>query len=185
MRKFSRLVILSSIFCLGCVTGAVNPFYTSESVVSVPELNGKWYGLEKNEKGDELRTPLEIVDGKIMILEKDDAPDEGALTFFKVDDQLFADMQLEKDEGEEDAPPHLLFKILQDADQITFVPLDYDWFQAEIGAGNIDLPLIRDEDKRSVLFTASAPQWVAFIKAHKDDVYAFPLKDQFVLIRGN
>ena len=178
MKKNLLLMLTVALCCAGCVTGAVNPFYTPEAVVPSGEFEGNWYGLEKDDKGKEIKTPLKI-EGERLIME-DEA---GAIKFFKVDEQLFADMQLDKEEGDEENPPHLLFKIIQGAGKLTFIPLDYTWLEDEIGAGNIDLPLIKDEDKRSTLFTASPPQWLEFIKTHKDDDYAFPFKEQFVLVQ--
>src|SRR5262245_17619423 len=120
MKRNLALMALTVICLAGCVTGAVNPFFTPEAVVPSAEFDGKWNGIEKDQDGNERRTPMEISDGKILILEEGDAPEEGAITFFKVDGQLFADMQA-KAEAQEEKSPHLLFKILQAPGELGFV----------------------------------------------------------------
>ncbi len=182
LRKiYSLLPVL--VFCAGCLgPGSANPFYTPEAVVRMPELDGAWYGSEKDNQGKVKRTPVEIKEEKFYSHNDDGTVDSGAMIFFKVEGALFADLQLDAGKGEK-ANPHLLFKIIPQTAQLTFIPLDYDWLEGQAVSGKEKISYLKEKDQSGILFTATSKEWIEFLKANKDSAEAFAGKGKFVLSR--
>ena len=167
---------VSFLFLTGCVLGSVNPFYTPELVVDVPELYGTWF---ETENGAQDESPIVIAKDKITTYDDKGTPSDAKIVFFKIDDTLFVDIfpdsgQLKKDlVGDGDAV-HLLNRVSIDGEKISFNSLDYEWLSKEVEAGRMTLPHQPPANKEDIVFTAASVQWVEFLRAHKDDPKAFP-----------
>lgn len=184
MPKCFRFLLLGVILCMGCVnTGSVNPFYTNDTLVPLPQLDGAWIGVETDEEGNESRTPIEIKEGRIIVSEENGTTNSATLVFFKVDDVLFADLQVQKDEGLQKIPPHLLFKIINEESQLTFIPFNYKWLEAHVISGEIKISYLREEGEEGMLFTATSQEWIEFILLNKSNNEIFSVDDQFVINR--
>lgn len=170
----------------GCIEGSSNPFYTPDLVVEMPELNGTWY-FDENVSATE-DPPLVISSGKLTIYDNKGAPADVKAVFFKIDDSVFIDIF--PDEGElkeslsgDGQPAHLINQIKMKDGKISFNPLDYDWLVKEVNANRVALPYHMVNKNEDVLFTASSEQWVAFLRAHKDDPKAFPPENEAWLVQ--
>ncbi len=179
MRKLF-ILFAAVLLCSGCIKGSLNPFYTKDSVVKLPKLNGMWYGVDANAEGKEVRVPMQIKGNRIYSMDKGRAKNEGALIFFKVDGQLFADMAM--DNGK-DKPSHLLFKLVDEPKRLVFIPLNYTWLAEQAKAGAVKISFVEEKDKGGILFTAAPKEWQVFISLYKDDAQAFAAADQFVMIQ--
>ncbi len=172
--------LASCIFLSGCVVGSLNPFYTPDLVVEQPQLEGSWYFTEDIEANDE--SPMVISGGKMVIYDDKGQPAESKITFFKIDDVLFADIfphegQLKVDLVKDGKPVHLISRVrIISADRFTFNALDYDWLALELETGRIQLPFekVNSDAGYDIIFTATSEQWVEFLRKYKDDLQAFP-----------
>jgi hypothetical protein len=164
----------------GCVVGSLNPFYTEDLVVEQPQLEGSWYFTEDIESNDE--SPLVLSKGKMIIYDDKGQPAESKITFFKIDDVLFADIfpqegQLKEDLVKDGKPVHLISRVrIISAERFSFNALDYDWLAVELEAGRIQLPFekVNSDAGNDIIFTATSEQWVEFLRKYKDDLQAFP-----------
>ena len=106
----------------GCVVGSVNPYYTDDVVVKMPEIQGEWFSV--NENSEEKPTPFTFNDGSLTILDDNDVPHPVKATLFKVEGTLFLDVfpedgELKKELVGEGQPIHLLYKVaLEDDDKL-------------------------------------------------------------------
>lgn len=187
MRKFASIVLMC-IALGGCVLGSVNPFYTPDLVVDMPELHGNWTYEVNPEPGE--GALVSISEGKITISDKGAPPADARLTFFKVDGTLFADFY--PDEGQlkftlvgEGVPVHLISLVNYQEGRLLFNPLDYEWLlkQAESGSVNIPFKKSSEDEGADVILTASPEQWIEFLKTHRSNTRAFPHTDEGWLIR--
>ena len=175
------------LFLTGCIVGSSNPFYTPDLVVEMPEFNGTWYFDESITAKDE--SPLTISDGKMTIYDDKGVPADVKAVFFKIDDALFIDVfpdqgALKEDLVGDGLPVHLIDQVKIKDGKISFNPLDYEWLAKEVDEARIMLPYSRVNKDADILFTASSAQWVDFLRAHKDDLKAFPPEREAWLVKG-
>jgi hypothetical protein len=186
MKNIFAAMAFSLLLC-GCVVGSLSPFYTDDLVVKQPDLYGSWYFTQDIEANDE--SPLVLSDGKMTVYDDKGVPADAKITFFKIDDALFADIfadegRLKQDLVNDQPPVHLLSRVrINGPDKISFNALDYDWLVKEIEAGAIALPHQKGQTDSDIVFTASPAQWVDFLRQHKDNPRAFPLDGEAPLIR--
>lgn len=187
MRRFFSVLVMCCALG-GCVLGSVNPFYTPDLAVEMPELYGDWTYEVNTEPGDSVL--VTISPGKIAISDKGLPPADSRLTFFKVDGQLFADLY--PDEGQfkfdlvgEGVPVHLVCLVTFKDGRLLFNPLDYEWLIKQAQSGTVDIPYKRSspQEDADIVLTASPEQWVGFLKTYHSDPQAFPHTDEGWLIR--
>ena len=179
------LVLLSSIF-VGCIDNPVqslNPFYTEDAVVELPQLEGEWLSflvldddiLQMNIK------PWVFEDSKIKIFDENRKVSVARTKFFQIEDSYFADIVManfDLDDFENEdllssdmnfttftfwsmshwRPVHVVYKVQIDQDNTSLVltPLSFDWL-AKILEENPDLiPLIERSDADSPFASPSA-----------------------------
>ncbi len=186
MKKISAVFAVCFLVS-GCVVGSLNPFYTADLVMKMPELYGKWYFIQDIEANDE--SPMVLSEGKMTVYDDKGVPEDAQVTFFKVDETLFIDVfpdkgRLKEDLVKDEPPVHLVSRVkIVGPDKMSFNSLDYEWLAKEVEAGNINLshkPAVTDSD---IVFTASSAQWVDFLRQYKDDLRAFPKEGEAGLIR--
>ena len=178
------LVLLSSIF-VGCIDNPVqslNPFYTEDAVVELPQLEGEWLSflvldddiLQMNIK------PWVFEDSKIKIFDENRKVSVARTKFFQIEDSYFADIVManfDLDDFENEdllssdmnfttftfwsmshwRPVHVVYKVQIDQDNTSLVltPLSFDWL-AKILEENPDLiPLIEQSDTYSPFVDSS------------------------------
>lgn len=187
MRKILPVISLC-FFLAGCVLGSVNAFYTPDLVVDVSELNGQWTYEDTKDPSD--NALVVIQKGTITISDKGAPPADARLTFFKVGDELFADIypqdgQLKFDLVGDGVPVHLICLVKQDNGRLLFNPLDYEWLIKQAGSGAINIPYKKSDSQTAsdVVLTASPEEWVGFLKKYGNDPLAFPHTDEGWLIR--
>jgi hypothetical protein len=186
MRKNCAVLALCLLLS-GCVVGSLNPFYTEDTVVKMPELYGSWYFIQDIEANDE--SPMVLSEGKMTIYDDKGVPEDAPVTFFKVDDTLFIDVfpnrgRLKEDLVKDQPPVHLVSRVkVISSDKMSFNALDYEWLAKEIEAGTMTLPHQRAGSETDIVFTASSAEWIEFLRQHKDDPRAFPNDGEAGLVR--
>ena len=81
------LIVLFSCFCFtGCIVQSINPYFTENSVLEYPDVEGEWILVK--EYGEDIRDmevkPWTIEDGLIQAYNQKDVKSELKATFFKV-----------------------------------------------------------------------------------------------------
>lgn len=170
----------------GCVVGSVGPFYTPDVVVDQPELYGTWVFDEGVEA--EQNSQLVLSPGKLTLFDDQGKPSHAQITFFKVEDVVFADIfaeegQIKTDLVGESPPVHLISLVKYEGGKLFLNPLDYEWLAKEVQAGIINISYQKLLGSDDILFTASPEQWVEFLKTYGKDPKAFPSNTEGWLIR--
>ena len=185
------LIVLFSCFCFtGCIVQSLNPYFTENSVLEYPEVEGQWilvkeYGkdiISKNVK------PWTIEGGLIQAYNQKDVKSALEATFFKVKDTLFLDIYPESPDETIGfywtahlVPVHCVYKVHLEKDRLTLTPLDYEWLKEECREGRVDLQSQWYNDEKDFLFTASSSEWIVFLEKYRDNPKSFPSEKAYVL----
>ena len=203
LKAYSALVI--SIILTGCVL-SLEPFYTKESVIEMPSLNGKWalirFGQVVYEDNKDVKTWI-FEDDKILTFGHVLVNEEGTsgmlgVTYFNIGGLIFADTVAggadTVADGIEWSPEvndvwsfhltggHLLSRIEVKNSLLTVIPLNHYWFKNFIQ----DHPIashVKIEEYTTLVVNASPQDWVEFLKKYGADEEAFPKSDAMVFIR--
>jgi hypothetical protein len=193
-KSFVLLFSLSLLIFSGCVVQSLNPFYTEDAAVKLPELNGSWYLVKtgKDDASADYKSPWVLKDnGEFRTF--DDKGNSGVLEvkFFKVDGVVFIDLypgDIEESKvnfwwAMHVVPVHSLCKVKADKDQMSLIPLDYNWLQDQLKAGKVKLPFLKADNEDIFIFSASSSKWMALLKELKDNEEAFPPERAYVFKR--
>ena len=170
----------------GCVVGSIHPFYTPERVLEKPELYGRW-DFDESAK-PQPNSQMILSAGKVTIFDETGKPLDAKITFFHVEDSLFADIYPDKGELKAElvgdlTPVHLLALIKPDGDRIKFYELDYTWLSKEVESKRIKIRYTKAGAFTDLLFTPESTDWIEFLKTYRNDPKAFPAESEGLLIR--
>lgn len=187
MRKFGLIVLIGSFLLSGCVVGSIHPFYTPDLVVQRPDLFGRWdFDQSKNPKPN---SQMVISEGRITVFDAQGNPLDAKLTFFQIEDSLFADVYPDQGElkvslvGDEAPPVHVIAIVKPDGDKLIFNELNYDWLAQEVEEKRINLRYTRMSENTDILFTPASKDWVEFLRKYRNDPQAFPPEREAPLVR--
>lgn len=190
MRNLLRVVPLLLLGVIaGCTIYSINPFCTKEKVVALTEVNGLW--KLKTAAGEDVSridiTPWEIADNTLTTYDKNNRKSEFNIVFFKLKDQLFADV-IGKSPQNNDywnitvLPMHFLLKVEINGEYLTFIPLNLDWFNK---ADNEKIKALKsvvyDGNDKIKIYTSSAEEWQSFLENNLNNPELFNEKQKFVL----
>ena len=188
--RASVLVFLGMILLSGCVQ-SLNPFFTDDAKVAVPELNGRWTmladtGRPKTQKdwvfeGERIMTYSEKGGSGILVA-----------TWFKVGDQLYVDTTADSLDSDlvsdwwvfHVMPVHILCKVEGDGKRLTFKPLDFKWVKQALVRGMASLPVVKGKESDMVLFNAEPAQWMQFLEQQGTNEEAFAGESEYTFIRS-
>jgi len=192
MKKLGIAVgLLLVCFLMGGCVQSLNPFFTDDARVAMPELNGKWTLLD--DAGHPKRQKDWVFeDGRIMTYSEKGGSGILDATWFKVGDQLYVDTtahSLEPDIVSDwwvyhVMPVHILCKVDRDDRKLTFKPLDYEWVNQALTNGLISLPVVKGKENDMVLFNAGPEQWMEFLKRQGTNEDAFVGGDEYTFVRS-
>lgn len=190
MRNLLRVVPLLLLWVIaGCTIYSINPFCTKEKVVALTEVNGLW--KLKTAAGEDVSridiTPWEIADNTLTTYDKNNRKSEFNIVFFKLKDQLFADV-IGKSPQNNDywnitvLPMHFLLKVEINGEHLTFVTLNLDWFNK---ADNEKIKALKsvvyDSNDKIKIYISSSEEWQSFLENNLNNPELFNEKQKFVL----
>lgn len=198
MRIFKGIVLLvcMGILCSGCIVASMNPFYTKQNIVDVPEINGKWMKVEEQEDSKTEVNKDEIMvirDDTLHLLKKNgDVEESYTVEFFKVNGQLFMDFS-SKINAVLAKPLHSLCKVDYRGNNILIISLlDADWFNKLTASGEISFPYIISVDgqyeyktgafegtRKPYIYMAKSGDWTWFLEKYGANAEAFGQRNVF------
>lgn len=180
IKRMPVLLVLCVLLLSGCVQ-SLNPFFTDDAKVAMPELNGRWTMLGDNGQ-PKAQKDWVFEDGRIMTYSEKGGAGILVATWFKVGGQLFVDTTADSVEPGVISdwwvfhvmPVHILCKVEQNGGKLTFRPLSLDWTKNAATNGLTALPFVRGRDGDMTLFSAEPQQWMDFLKqqATNDEAFA-------------
>lgn len=197
------LALTALIFALGLPTGCVvqsgGPYHMPEAKMDTPpEFRGQWKLVDGPLMDDEDRKalaqlpPWEFGESEVTSYDKHGVSSVLVVSFFRIGKQLYCDSQpAPPDEGrapneywtDHVMPTHLLSKVEQQGDRLTFVTLGASWLEEQVKQGNLNLPNL-PLGEGLLLYTATPEQWRDFLTRYGDDPQAFPPDNALVFRRA-
>ena len=193
------LFLVSVVLQVGCVVQSGGPYHTPEEKLDTPEaLRGPWQLVAEPLMNDEDRPLLAQVppwvfgESEVTSYDKHGIVSKLEVSFFKVGDQLYCDSLPAPPEEAEPPneywtyhvmPMHLLSKVEQQGDRLTFTTLDASWLEDQVKQGNISLPNL-PLGEGLLLYTATPEQWHEFLAHYGNDPQAFPPDNALVFRRA-
>jgi len=195
MKIYTKL--LSLIFLCSCLSGCIvqswNPFFTKDTLIEMPQLNGEWILLEYmgSDVSDDNMKPWIFREGEIQTYSEDGYGGLLDVHYFKVKENTFIDFiagNFPEDANISElwtsniVPVHTICKISIKDDLLILKPMNAEWFGEAIEAKKILLPymLVEVQEDRK-LITAKSEEWIAFLEKYGDDEEVFTEEYQFVL----
>lgn len=163
----------------GCYVQSLHPFYLAETQIEFPEIAGPWQPVDETTKEPE-GTPWTFEKNTIITFH-DDVASEIEVHYFEVEGRVFADWTA--GDLDDEAPPnpywvthvvptHSVFRVRHTEQALVLTPLDIDWLDKALKAGDLSLShVVVDDDRR--IFTVSPEIWTRFLIEYGDDPEAF------------
>ncbi|MFC1555659.1 hypothetical protein ACFL67_01105 [candidate division KSB1 bacterium] len=176
------LLIMTVLFLVnGCIVNSINPFYTEDTLIYLPELNGKWSTGDDSET--ETLTFYHQKEKSYKMIHEDEKKRESVFEahLFEMDGQYFLDSFPEEIEDVSEfmyihlAPMHTLFRISfqnQSAGlffttrKLVLEPINYEWFDEQIKNGALSLEYVKQDEDSFVVLTAPTEDIQKFILEH-------------------
>ncbi|MCL3780156.1 hypothetical protein EMN47_07100 [Prolixibacteraceae bacterium JC049] len=189
MKQSLWVILFYTLFFSGCSVVSFYPFFTSDKVVEHSNIVGNWTSHSVNHfNGLEWKFTNEKSNSKYQLsIWKDNVVwAKYEVTFFEIDDTLFADLFLKKHERLKTGCEHLVemhtvAKVIVKKGIYEFIGLSRDWLQKELSRRPHLLKHIQSENR--LLITANSRQLSRFLKriAHNPD--AFVSKQKITLLK--
>ncbi len=173
----------------GCTIYSINPFCLKDKIVELKDVNGSWK-LNVAAGEDVSRIDIitwEIADNTLTTYDKNNRKSEFNIAFFKLKEQLFADV-IGKSPQNNDywnitvLPMHVLLKAELNGESITFIPLNLEWFNK---ADNEKIKALKsvvyDGNDKIKIYTSSTEEWQRFLENNLNNAELFNEKQKFVL----
>jgi len=185
-----RLALFGLVLLGGCVVQSFHPFYSNNAKVELPQAIGEWNLVAAGNDTNVACKPWVFTTSyELLTYGEKDVPGKLQATFFKVGGQLFCDFEAgEAEEGKLNAywilhvrPVHTVAKVQLEKQQLTLVPMSFDWFKKALASKQIDLPHLKGKKDDDFLVTATPDQWAKFLQKYGADTNAFPQSTAYVL----
>ena len=190
MRNLLRILPLLMLgIVAGCTIYSVNPFCTKGKIMDLKEANGYWKlnistgeDVSKNDI-----TPWKITDNTVITYDRNDKKSDFNIAFFKIKDQLFADVvgrsSLNNDYWNVTAlPMHVLLKVQLSGDALTFIPLNVEWFNKADNEKVKGLKSVAYDGNDKLKIYANSPQeWESFLESNMSNPEIFNEKQKISL----
>ena len=190
MRKLWKIVPLLLLgIAAGCTIYSINPFCTKGKIVELKAVSGYWKlnvsAGEDVSKND--ITPWKITDNTLITYDKNSKRSDFNIAFFKLNDQLFADITATLSQNNEYwnvtvLPMHVLVKVEIAGDALTFIPLNMEWFNKPDNEKVKALKSVAyDGNDKTRIYTNTPEEWEHFLESNMDTPELFNQKQKFVL----
>lgn len=188
-------------FSVGCFVKSLHVFYTADAVVEAPNLDGEWLLIKAFDKDQELEGAVAwTFAGQQITCYHDDIKSDMRVSYFKVGDSMFVDWTAgeladEKKPGTPNlfwlthvVPCHSVFRVEHRGRELELIPLNVEWLWEACKDGRVKLPYVDvgpslDDVDELPVFTATAEQWMAFLKKYGLDDEAFDDKNALLFRR--
>jgi len=189
--KNSR-ILLGLIFLVimvsGCLEQSSQPYYLKEYCVDVPELAGAWDLLENKEDSQDSTATWFIEAENLKVYEANATISYLNIVFFRVDNDLFADITAGELKNNSVGPhwllhvvsAHTLAKVVMSQDIVHLFPLNEEWLNQALENDSAQLRHLKAANSAR-LFTADSEEWIDFLKKHKDEEGFFDLENFYML----
>lgn len=190
-----RICALSLVLLLsGCLVQSLQPFYTDESKVKVPELKGEWKLVTdwgRDVSGTEIK-PWVLGEDQVTTYNESNETAQIQMVYFKMGETLYCDSGA-GDPGKTAkineywvwhfVSAHTLWKVELKEDVVRFLPMDLDWMKDAMQNGRILVPphFDRDDKQEWPVFSATPGEWQDFLKSHGADPGVFSTNNVYVL----
>lgn len=186
---------LTILLLAGCVVQSLTPFYNEESVISMPQLHGRWQLV--TEMGEDVSRkdirPWIIGNGFAKVFDEEGVGAPLKITFFRIKTTTFVDITAGDLNKEVKlnllwmlhvAPVHTVCKLIVRGNRLILIPLDKYWLERAVKGKKVKLRHIRPMKKDALtVYYPSTETWMRFLKLHRDDVHAFPESGRYELVR--
>ena len=190
MRNLLRIVPLLLLgIAAGCTIYSINPFCTKGRMVELKTVSGYW--KLNVSAGDDVSkndiTPWKITDNTLITYDKNSKRSDFNIAFFKLKDQLFADITATLSQNNDYwnitvLPMHVLVKVEIDGDTLTFIPLNMEWFSKPDNEKVKALKSVAyDGNDKTRIYTNTPEEWERFLESNMDIPELFNQKQKFVL----
>lgn len=182
-RLKAYLILGISILLAGCVL-SLEPFYTKESKIDMPALNGKWQPVDSVDNPEDIR-PWVFDDDIIVTYDEENRTGLLHVTYFKVGGLIYADTTVSGfdllskgitwDQSTHYIPGHLVSRIELEGNRLIVRYLNKNWFDDYIQEHPIAKYVEIGAEKYTTLVTNVTPEdWVNFLEKYGADEKAFP-----------
>lgn len=158
-----RFLPLLAVVLSGCLTvQALNPFYTEQTRIPLPELEGEWFKYEADHPN---RTPtikstfVFHRDGKGYRLRcyENKGQEDFVVVPFRVGTNTYIDFLQKTNDV------HALYRVAFQGRTLSWNELDGDWLTNSIASGESKLPPPDRDESSNLVFRASSQQWTDFL----------------------
>ncbi len=196
MNRMRRILLplLAAMMLSGCFMQSLQPFYSQQMVVQMPELSGKWLLVSAGNENVTKKYPEPwIFDQSTLRTFDKGVASLLNVVWFRIDDALFADFSASDSEQTtqlnawwtmHSISVHSVCKVLIDKETLSLIPLDGEWISKAIDKREIPLSyaLVGGKSDHYVL-TSSSQELAAFLKKYRHSPEAFPMDNAHVLRR--
>lgn len=180
MNRLNIILLMALLTFLGGCVLSREPFYTKESVIEMPILDGKWQEVDSHDKPKDGK-PWELHGHKIITYgDPNGLPGTLDVTYFKIGGLIFADTIPSDNPGLNEFQAyhliagHIVSRIKIEDNRLTVSPLNFDgdWCNVFIKEHRLASCVVINEYKTFVT-NASSKDWVAFLEKYGTDEGAF------------
>jgi hypothetical protein len=166
MKNLSLLLLLPLCGCLQKAE-SLNPFYTPDLKDDLPAILGEWDEVATSHEGTEHTVDTWLFSDHLRVY-TDHGPEDFDTVFFRVDNQTYCDV------FNRDQQLHTLCRPAIQDRTLTLRWLDQNWLTNAIASRSVVLPPpAMQPGSSNLVFTASAEQWVSFLRQHGTNTDAF------------
>jgi hypothetical protein len=173
----------------GCIVQSLNPYFTKESICTIPGIAGEWTLLDEQGKAQSLK-PWVFGSDKVLTYDKNGAQGVVDVVYFSIGKTFFLDTIANGPEEESNKwwamhlfPVHVVTKVEIHDNRLTLIPIDYAWLEKALKNGGVKLPHVLQKDEDFILFTATSDEWMAFLKKYSHDRNVFSDKNAVRFIK--
>lgn len=185
-QKVRLCYALTAILCTGCFIQSLNPFYTRQSVVTMPQLPGNWQLVKElgkdlaDMKDAPVRDPWTIVPRNgnkmtyylVTACDKDNRKGTLKAVFFSVGGETYCDiMPVNVPESNKYVdihlyPLHSLAKVELKDDVLTLRMMSRKWLQDAVKGKEVDMELVRWRQFGPVVSSVKSEVWIALLEKY-------------------
>ena len=199
--KIKVLLLLSCFLLSGCFIQSLNKCYTDDLKIELPQISGEWISLiqQGNDVSDKNILPWKFPKYErnsdsgdtIETYDSNNEYSELDVAYFKIGDNIFMDFTAGNPSRQNASMgnafwwygvtrTHSVCKIIFANDNLIIMPLNYKWFEDKIKKKTMNLSFIQADKDSYRIFTATAEQWVSFLKTYGSDKDLFSEEYKFV-----
>ena len=161
----------------GCIVQSINPYFTDDMRIKLPEIQGKWQMVDKDSKDNPKVKPWEFGEEKIMTWDEEQASSPIEAAYFKVGGTYYMDGIAGDVENAVSnywkmtiIPVHVLMKVELSGDKLVLTPLDLNQIVKLTESGTKILKAVKGIGKDSnMIFVSEPSEWVEFLKTNENN----------------